>query len=117
MKNLSTWWAHLVAFFLFVWHVWILLSRLGLTGKPYKGKKMQLQKAFDPAPLIAALEAKGIKDAEQLVNDELPVVFDWLNSSVGMVAPLPYGAIAVSVLGDLEAKALAEIAALEAKVG
>lgn len=77
---------------------------------------MQLTKAFDPQALIAALKAKGIADAEQLVNDELPVVFDWLNTSVGMVAPAPYGTIAQGVLVDLEQKAMAEIQALEAKV-
>jgi hypothetical protein len=77
---------------------------------------MQLQKAFDPQALIKALEEKGIKDAEQLVNDELPILFDWLNSSVGMIAPAPYGAIAQTVLGNLEQKALDEIKAFEASL-
>lgn len=77
---------------------------------------MQLTKAFDPMALIAALKAKGIQGAEQLVNDELPVIFDWLNSSVSMVVPAPYGMIATGVLTDLEAKAQAEIQALEQKI-
>lgn len=78
---------------------------------------MQLTKAFDPNALISALKTAGIADAEKLVNDELPIVFDWLNSSVSMVAPVPYGMIATGVLTDLEAKALDQIKALEAKVG
>ena len=75
---------------------------------------MTLTKAFDPSALIAALEAKGIGDAEQLVNDELPIIFDWLNSSVALVVPAPYGMIATGVLSDLEAKATVAIQGLEA---
>lgn len=77
---------------------------------------MKLNKAFDPVALISVLKANGIKDAEQLVNDELPVIFDWLNSSVGMVVPAPYAMIATGILTELEAKAQAEIAALESKL-
>ena len=77
---------------------------------------MTLSKAFDPAPLIAALKANGIADAEKLVSDELPVIFDWLNTSIGLGVPAPYNVIATGVLADLEAKATAEIQALEAKV-
>lgn len=68
---------------------------------------MTLSKAFDPTALISALKSAGVADAEKLVNDLLPIVFDWLNTSVGMVAPVPYGAIAQGVLVDLEAKATA----------
>lgn len=75
---------------------------------------MNLQKAFDPQALIKALEAKGIADAEQLVNDELPVIFDWLNTSVGMATPAPYGVIVSTVLVELEAKATDAIKGLEA---
>lgn len=78
---------------------------------------MDLQKPFDPQALIKALKAKGIADAEQLVNDELPVLFDWLNTSVGMVTPAPYGVIVKTVLVELEAKATDAIKALEAKIG
>lgn len=77
---------------------------------------MQLSKAFDPSALIKALEAKGLSDGEQVLNDALPVIFDWLNSSVGMVAPAPYGAIATTVLVELEAKATDAVKALEAKI-
>jgi hypothetical protein len=77
---------------------------------------MQLNKAFDPAALATALKDKGIQDAEKLVNDALPVVFDWLNTSVGMVVPSPYNVIATGVLADLEAKATAALTGLEAKV-
>lgn len=78
---------------------------------------MQLSKAFDPTALVAALKAKGLVDAEAMVNaDVLPTFFDWLNSSVSMDVPAPYGTIATRILSDLESKALAEIAALEAKI-
>lgn len=77
---------------------------------------MQLSKAFDPAPLIAALKANGVADAEKLVNDELPVIFDWLNTSIGMVVPAPYNVIATGVLSDLEAKATAAIQGVEATI-
>lgn len=77
---------------------------------------MTLTKAFDPTALIAALKTAGIADAEKLVNDELPIIFDWLNSSVAMVVPAPYGMITSGILADLEAKAQAELVALEAKV-
>lgn len=77
---------------------------------------MTLTKAFDPTALISALEAKGINDAKQLVNDELPMIFDWLNSSVAMVVPAPYNVIAGGILSDLEAKAQAEIQALTASL-
>lgn len=78
---------------------------------------MQLAKAFDPQALLTALKAQGIPDAEKVVNDALPVLFDWLNTSVGMVAPAPYGTIVKGVLADLEQKATDEIKSLEAKVG
>jgi hypothetical protein len=77
---------------------------------------MKLSKAFDPAALISALKAAGIADAEKLVNDELPIIFDWLNTSVAMVVPSPYNVIATGVLSDLETKAQAELVALEAKI-
>lgn len=80
---------------------------------------MQLAKAFDPSPLITALKAKGIKDAEQLVNDELPVIFDWLNSSVAMEAtsiPLLSG-IAPIILNELESVATQKLADFEKTIG
>lgn len=80
---------------------------------------MQLQKAFDPSPLIAALKEKGIKDAEQLVNDELPVIFDWLNSSVAIeAAKIPFaGQIAPLVLTELETLAVTKLQEFEKSIG
>jgi hypothetical protein len=75
---------------------------------------MTLTKAFDPSALVAALKASGIADAEKLVNDSLPILFDWLNSSVTMAAPAPYNVIAASVLSELESKALAAVNSIEA---
>lgn len=77
---------------------------------------MTLTKAFDPSALVAALKSAGVTDAEKLVNDALPVVFDWLNTSVSMAVPAPYGIIASTVLSELESKALAELNLLEAKI-
>lgn len=77
---------------------------------------MVLSKAFDLSALASSLKAAGVADAEKLVNDALPEIFDWLNSSVKMVLPGTYGAIAAGVLEDLEAKVQVEIAALEGKV-
>ena len=77
---------------------------------------MTLTKAFDPSALIAALKTEGIADAEKLVNDLLPIVFDWLNTSVAMEIPAPYNVVAGGVLSDLETKALAALNVLEAKV-
>lgn len=69
---------------------------------------MKLEKAFDPAALISALKAAGIADAEKLVNDELPVFFDWLNSSIAMEVG-PYAPILTPILGILEQRATEEI--------
>jgi len=77
---------------------------------------MNLAKAFDPAALVTALKTVGIADAEKLVGDCLPIIFDWINTSVSMDVPAPYGVIASTVLSELENKALAELNALEAKV-
>lgn len=78
---------------------------------------MTLAKAFDPSALIAALKAKGIQDAEQLVNDELPVIFDWLNSSVAIEATtIPLLAMAAPFLTEIEAKVTAAVQAEEAKI-
>ncbi len=77
---------------------------------------MTLAKAFDPAALVDALKTVGVADAEKVVNDCLPIVFDWLNTSVHMAVPAPYGIIASTVLSELENGALAEINSLEAKI-
>jgi hypothetical protein len=77
---------------------------------------MTLTKAFDPSALVTALEAAGIADAKKLVGDCLPIVFDWLNTSVAMEIPAPYNVVAGGVLSDLETKALAALNVLEAKV-
>ena len=77
---------------------------------------MQLSKAFDSSALTAALKTAGVADAEKLVNDCLPILFDWLNSSVAVAVPAPYGGIVSIVLSELESKALAELNVLEAKV-
>lgn len=77
---------------------------------------MTLTKAFDPSALVAALKSAGVADSEKLVGDCLPIVFDWLNTSVGMAVPAPYGIIASTVLSELESKALAELNILEAKI-
>ncbi len=75
---------------------------------------MTLSKAFDPAALALALKKAGIADAEKLVNDELPILFDWLNSSVAMeVAAIPLLAVAVPVLTILEQKALDAVKKVE----
>lgn len=68
---------------------------------------MDLQKAFDLQGLVNALKAKGLPDAEKLVaGDLLPVIFDWLNSSVKLEAGAnPLIAVAVPVLEVLESKA------------
>lgn len=110
------WHWHLVWLSGFLWPIFKFILKLEVKSIFYRRKKMQLSKAFDPVALISALKTAGIADAEKLVNDELPIVFDWLNSSVAMVAPAPYGMIANGVLTDLEAKAMAEIQALEAKI-
>ena len=77
---------------------------------------MTLTKAFDPSALVAALKSTGVADAEKLVNDALPVVFDWLNSSVSMAVPAPYGMIVSTVLSELESKALAALNVSEGKI-
>ena len=77
---------------------------------------MTLTKAFDPSALVAALKSAGVADAEKLVNDSLPVVFDWLNTSVSMDIPAPYGLIVSTVLSELETKALAALNAAEATI-
>jgi len=77
---------------------------------------MQLNKAFDPTALLAALKTAGVADAEKVLNDALPVFFDWLKTSVGMEFPQPYGMIAAGVLTDLEAKGIAAVQALESKI-
>lgn len=77
---------------------------------------MTLTKAFDPTALAEALKATGVADAEKLVNDALPIIFDWLNTSVGMSVPQPYGIIASTVLSELENKALVELKLLEGKI-
>lgn len=77
---------------------------------------MTLTKAFDPSALVAALKSAGVTDAEKLVNDSLPIVFDWLNTSVSMDIPAPYGLIVSTVLSELETKALAALNAAEATI-
>lgn len=77
---------------------------------------MTLTKAFDPSALVAALKSAGVADAEKLVNDSLPIVFDWLNTSVSMDIPAPYGLIVSTVLSELETKALAALNAAEATI-
>lgn len=77
---------------------------------------MTLTKAFDPSALVAALKSAGVADAEKLVNDSLPIVFDWLNTSVSMDIPAPYGLIVSTVLSELETKALAALNAVEATI-
>jgi len=78
---------------------------------------MQLSKAFDPQALVKALESQGVQDAEKLVNDAIPVVFDWINSSVAM-EPVPFGlgALVGSILAEVESKAQAALVAAEAKL-
>lgn len=72
---------------------------------------MDLAKAFDPQALIAALEAKSLVDAKKIVTaDVLPVIFDWLNSSVAIEAKsIPLLIIAQPILSTLEEKVLAEV--------
>lgn len=77
---------------------------------------MTLTKAFDPTALVTALKSAGIADSEKLVNDELPIIFDWLNTSVGMEFAGSMGLIAAEVLSLLENKALAELNVLESKI-
>ncbi len=79
---------------------------------------MTLTKAFDSSALIEALKAKGLADAEKLIEqDVLAVLFDWLNSSVEIeVASIPLLAVALPVLSLLEAKAVSELKALASHV-
>ncbi len=77
---------------------------------------MTLAKAFDPAALVESLKTAGIADAEKLVNDALPIVFQWLNTSVSMDVPGALGLGAAEVMSLVESKVLAELNALEAKV-
>lgn len=74
---------------------------------------MNLSKPFALNDLANALKAAGIADAEKLVNDALPVIFDWLNSSAAVAIPAPYGLIASTVLSELEAKALEALKSVE----
>jgi hypothetical protein len=69
---------------------------------------MNLQKPFDLQALVEALKAKAIPEAEKFVTkDGLPVLFDWLNSSVKLEsASNPLLAMAVPVIEVLESKAL-----------
>ena len=76
---------------------------------------MNLSKPFALTDLGNALKAAGIADAEKLVNDALPVIFDWLNSSAAAAIPAPYGIIVSTVLAELEAKATAAVQAVEPK--
>ncbi len=79
---------------------------------------MTLTKAFDTQALVTALKAKGLADAEKMIEqDVLSVLFDWLNSSVEIeVASVPLLAVAMPVLSILESKAIAELQSLEAKI-
>ena len=77
---------------------------------------MNLSKPFALSDLGAALKAAGIADAEKIVNDCLPIVFDWLNSSAAAEIPAPYGLIVSTVLAELESKATAALVAIEQKV-
>lgn len=97
----------------FFWHGYLLAYRLGLLKPKLKGKYMTLTKAFDPTALVAALKAAGIADAEKLVNDAVPVIFDWLNTSIAMEVPSPFGVIATTVLTELESKATDALNAVE----
>lgn len=74
---------------------------------------MNLSKPFALTDLATALKAAGIADAEKLVNDALPVIFDWLNSSASAAIPAPYGLIVSTVLAELESKATTAITAVE----
>ncbi len=78
---------------------------------------MNLTKAFDAQALVEALKAKGLADAEKLIEaDVLSVLFDWLNSSVAIeVSAVPLLAVAVPVLSILEEKAVAELKVLIGK--
>jgi hypothetical protein len=97
----------------FLWHAYLLAYRLGLLNKKPRGKYVTLTKAFDPTALMTALKAQGIADAEKLVNDSLPVIFDWLNTSIAMDVPSPFGVIASTVLTELESKATDALNAVE----
>ncbi len=80
---------------------------------------MELAKAFDGMALIEALKAKGIADAEKiLTSDIIPVIFDWLNSSVPLEWPNnPYSGVALTALRALEQKILeATIAYVDQKI-
>jgi hypothetical protein len=77
---------------------------------------MQLSKAFDPQALVKALEAKGIADTKQTVNDAIPVIFDWFNSSVAIEVPAAYGALIQGVLAQVESKGQEALKALEDKI-
>lgn len=79
---------------------------------------MTLSKPFDGSALLSSLKAAGIADAEKIINDALPVIFDWLNSSVTLeAANIPLLAVATPVLEVLESKATAAVQALEKQLG
>ena len=76
---------------------------------------MKIQKPFDPKALFQALEAKGLPDAEAAANDLIPVIFDWINSSIGMESGV-YGPILQPIVTGLEQKAMDGLKAAEAEV-
>lgn len=118
----AAWHDFLVWVGVIAWHLYLVLVKLGIIKpRPVEfkiGGKMDLQKPFDAQALISALKAAGITDAEKLVNDELGIVFDWLNSSVALeVKSIPLLAVAIPVINELEAKALAAIKKVEDSIG
>lgn len=119
----SAWHELLVWVGILVWHLYLLLAKLGIirpsNGPNQKmGGTMQLSKPFDPLPLIAAMKAAGIPDAEKLVNDQVAIVLDWVNSSVDLeTQKIPLLSLAVPALKSLEQKALDALKEVETKIG
>lgn len=90
------------------------IAKLGGSAITISPVQMQLTSAWDVKALSAALEKVGVPDGEKFVNDGLPVLFDWVNSSLALNASAVDQALA-GVAATAEAYALAQLKVLEAK--
>lgn len=91
------------------------LAQLGGSAIAISPKTITLTTAWDLKALASALEAIGVPDGEKFVNDGLPVLFDWINSSLALNA----SALEQSLAGfaaTAEAYALSQLKVLEAKI-
>lgn len=79
-------------------------------------KESTLEKAYDPKALVEKLKGRGLDLAEEAGKIVVEEVFAWVEESAKL-SPTPYDDIALIVMPQLKAKALAAVDKLDGVEG